>query len=327
MGGSTGDSQTAALGLIAQFERQSLGVARDYDNGAGIGDNYTAYRALAERVDEFHVFARLVENRLSDIEPGKRPAQTRHVADVRSRILLLEIDAMHGFLARFSDGGKPWPLGSRVFLTRQQGRLTEIMEDHREIAAQHGLEPLDAALVATVAAQFVAQLDRIQAQESFGTRDFGAGLEDFAATARRQPDPPPPIQADEAPATDAAAPAMPPLAASPAKPEVEEFPVPPAAAPPAPRPAKTAAPASGSFLKPKQKFTVKNSNGNVYVETGGLAIVEDACKHAKMTLNDLAREMGINRAALVLMLNGSDAIEKKPLTQLRAFIMRNGGLI
>jgi len=296
----------AAMALIAQVERQSAMIVRSYDGGNGVADSYAAFRDFTERLDQFHVFVALVEGKLGDIVASRRDAQAQALMDIRWRMMLLEIEAMQGFMTRFLASGKPWPLGSQKFLDRREARLDEIIAFQQEGAAQYGLAAPDDGQIASVRQQFTGQSGLSLPLDDFSQPDFADGLASFD-----QPDPEPVVE-------------------RPAKPE-PEWPAPELPAPRAMPRAKAAAPdpagASGGRLKPKRRVNFRVEGDNMYLDAEASSVVNDACKQAQISLDELAKQMGLSRSTLVLMLNGSDAIEKKPLNQLRVFVSRNGGLL
>lgn len=294
MGQTSDSSRAAALALVKQVERQASDIVRSFDNGNGLSDSYAAFRDFTEKLGQFHVFVTLVEGRLGDIEPAKQAAQAKNLTDIRWRLMLLEIAAMQSFMQRFLASGKPWPLGSKAFLVRRQDRLDEITAFHRDSPADYALSPPDAGLVLRVKEQFAAQQG-----QSLALDDFGSAASRAAPVSEPGPRREAPRLADPAP-------------------PVVRMPPPVAAAAPAA--------ASGSALKPKKRLGIRADGDNVYLDADGAAVVNEACRVAQIGLDELASQMGLSRSTLVLLLNGSDAIERKPLTQLRAFVLRNGGL-
>lgn len=316
----------AALALVAQVERQAAGIVRSYDDGNGLADSYAAFRDFTERLDQFHVFVALVEGKLGDVAASRRDAQAQTLMDIRWRLMLLEIDAMQGFMTRFMASGKPWPLGSQKFLDRREARLDEIIAFQQDTAAQYGLVAPDTDQIAAVRRQFTGQSGLSLPLDDFSQPDFGKTLSSF-----------------DAPAVDAA-PELPGAEVAPASAQelpmqefpMQEFPIPPAVAPPAiakPERARLAAappPGGGGrsgLLKPKKRLAYRVEGENVYLDGESAGAVEDACKQAGISLDELAKRMGLGRATLVLMLKGADAIERKPLNQLRSFVSQNGGLV
>lgn len=306
------DGRAAALALVAQVERQASDIVHSYDNGNGVANSYNMFRGFTEKLDQFHVFVGLVEGRLGDIEPEKQAAQARNLTDIRWRMQLLELAAMQAFLVAFAASGKPWPLGSKAFLSRRGCRLDEISCFHRDEVAQYDLPPPDPALLLAVAAQFQTQAGHSLALEDFGSKDGSAGLARFDEPVAAPASEPMPVPE---PARQAAPPPVQPASPPPSRPAAA------AAAPPAAPGGRT------SNLKPKKRLAYRVEGENVYFDGEAAGIVNDACKVAGISLDELAKRMGLGRATLVLLLNGSDAIERKPLTQLRDFVMRNGGLI
>src|SRR3546814_19565235 len=111
-------ARNVALAMVGQVEHQALDIAGAYRDGAGINDRFGDFRAFVDKLGQFQVFVDLVEDRLSDLEPEKRDLQARNLADIRWRILLLEIVAVRVFLQLVGARGQPWPLRS----PRQLGR-------------------------------------------------------------------------------------------------------------------------------------------------------------------------------------------------------------
>lgn len=310
----------AALALVTQVQRQAADIERGYDGGDGLADSYAAFRDFTERLDQFHVFAALVEGKLGDVAAARRDAQAKTIVDTRWRLMLLEITAMQSFMTRFLASGKPWPLGSQKFLDRREARLDEIVEFQRDGATQYGLTPADEVQITSVRGLFTGQSGLSLPLDDFSQPDFTERLPSFDASAvEAMPD----RSGAEAPVADS------PLTAA----AMPEFPVPPAASKAAPaRPAAAPAPAPAGggrtgFLKKKKRLAIRVEGENVYLDGESAGAVEDACKHASISLDELAKRMGLGRATLVLMLKGADAIERKPLNQLRVFVSQNGGLV
>lgn len=316
------------MALIVQVERQAGDITRVYDDGNGLGDSYAAFRDFTERLDQFHVFVGLVEGKLGDIAADKREAQEQSLAATRWRLMELEIAAMQSFMTRFLASGKPWPLGSQAFLNRREARLDEIIAFQRESPAPYHFAPPDDGQITSLRGQFNGQSGLSLPLDDFGAADFSQSLQSFdepdAEVAPDQPEietPATPVQ--ELPAAELPA---------------QEFPVPPAIAKPeggvkaeTVRPAAPArAPAGGGrsgLLKKKKRLAIRVEGENVYLDGESAGAVEDACKQAGISMDELAKRMGLGRSTLVLMLKGADAIERKPLNQLRVFVSQNGGLV
>jgi len=306
------------MALIVQVERQAGDITRVYDDGNGLGDSYAAFRDFTERLDQFHVFVALVEGKLGDIAADKRDAQEQSLAATRWRLMELEIAAMQSFMTRFLASGKPWPLGSQAFLNRREARLDEIIAFQRESPEPYHFNAPDDAQVASLRGQFNGQSGLSLPLDDFGAPEFSQSLPSFDEPEAEVVSAPPEIETPAAPA--------------------QEFPVPPAIAKPeggvkpeAVRPAAPArAPAGGGrsgLLKKKKRLAIRVEGENVYLDGESAGAVEDACKQAGLSLDELAKKMGLGRATLVLMLKGADAIERKPLNQLRVFVSQNGGLV
>lgn len=280
-------ARRAALDMVAQVERQALDIAGVYRNGAGITARFGDFRGFIEQLDHFQVFVDLVEGRLSDLEPEKQAAQAKNLADIRWRMLLLELDSVRLFLRQTADSGRSWPLGSRQFLQRRQQRLAEIT---RQGETMRQTAP-DAALVGELT-------DRLQAELG-----HSAALDDFAVETA--------APKGFMPAADFGA-----AAASP-----------PAPRPPASRPAvQKPKPKPVAPIPVPVSLTIRATDGGlIYLDGGASAAVSDACRRAQTSLDDLADRIGTSRGALVLMLSGSDPVTLPVFNHLKAFLRRHDG--
>lgn len=279
-------ARNVALAMVGQVEHQALDIAGAYRDGAGINDRFGDFRAFVDKLGQFQVFVDLVEDRLSDLEPEKRDLQARNLADIRWRILLLEIVAVRVFLERVAASGKPWPLGSHSFLARRQDRLGEITAFHAQYGAQYGLTAPDAGLLKSVRDALQQQLGNSQ------------GLEDFTSA---------PAQAF-APAED--------FAAAPRRPAPKPVMRKPVAKP---QPVAPVIPAAALAL-PIQRGQGGDDN---YLQDSANGVVSEACRVAQISLDELATRLNTSRSSLVLMLNGRDQITTPSLNHLRAFVKQH----
>lgn len=254
---------------------------------AGMSDRFGDFHDLLEKLDQFQVFIDLVESHLGDFEPEKREAQAKNLAQVRWGILQLEIEATRAFLARMADSGKPWPLGSKPALARRLQRLDEIRAFHAENAGRFALSALDAPRLQVLGDALKEQVGHSVELTDF-TKHAALAFDDFAATPRH---------------------------------------------PPATRPAPTITPAITPAATPattpaqKAALHVRVDDGNYYVDQNGLAVVNEACRAAQISIDDLAGRLEVSRPALVLMLNGRDPIALPALNRLRSFVSRHGGRV
>lgn len=271
-----------ATRLLAQLEQQGLAIVARYQEGAdlprgGPAGRYRDFRRFIEKVDHFHVFVDLVEERLPQFEDAKRDALAKHLAEIRWRIIIVEVDTTQIFLVRIVESNQPWPLGSRQFLERRLNRLGEFAEFYDRFGERYHLPPLKQALVNAVTGLLQAQIRMAPALEDF-TEAYAA----FRPAA---------FDADGEPQRIA-----------------DRRPV--ALLPLAPKAAKAPAP----------KFRVRELAGRFYVERDSIVAVSEACRSAKMSMDQLAQKLGVSRPALVLMLNGNDPIQRNQMEELRAFI-------
>jgi hypothetical protein len=70
------------------------------------------------------------------------------------------------------------------------------------------------------------------------------------------------------------------------------------------------------------EFKVKVVYGRYYAEGMSVQAVAEACAESKMTMDELAQQLGVNRTQLGLMLNGADAMSKRIYEDLREFLRR-----
>lgn len=90
---------------------------------------------------------------------------------------------------------------------------------------------------------------------------------------------------------------------------------------------------SGSGRRPAERrppprrdpppFRIKEMDGRFYAAGDGMVAVNEICRHASVTLDQLATRLGVSRPSLVLMLNGSDPMSRPVMEQLKAFVDKN----
>lgn len=155
------------LRLLAQVEKQGLDIADAYRSGRGVSAQFTDFKRFIEKVDHFYVFIDLVEERLPGFDDDKREALTRHLADIRWRIIVVEVDTTQIFLVRIGETRKPWPLGSREFLMRRLDRLGEIAAHYDRFGEEYQLPPLSEVMLRAVEELLRQQIDRAPALADF----------------------------------------------------------------------------------------------------------------------------------------------------------------
>jgi len=265
-----------ALKLLAQVEKQGLDIAERYRSGDDMTGDYRGFRNFVEKVDHFYVFIDLVEERLPQFDRDKRDALARHLAEIRWRITIVEVDTTQIFLVRIGETGKPWPLGSRQFLERRLARLGEIAEFHDAWGETYSLPPLGAALVLAVENLLKAQIAR------------APGLDDFSA---------------EAAARHARQ-----VSATPSRPRRGID---------LPRPVAQL-PRTGDWRPPT--LQVRELSGRFYAERDSIGAVAEACRQSRVSMDQLAQQLGMSRPALALILSGTDPMSKGTLEALRSFV-------
>lgn len=271
-----------ATRLLSQLEQQGLAIVARYQDGGALTGRYQAFRRFIEKIDHFHVFVDLVEERLPQFEDIKREALAKHLAEIRWRIIIVEVDTTQIFLVRIVESNQPWPLGSRQFLERRLGRLGEIAEFYDRFGERYHLTPLKQAMVNAVTGLLQAQIKVAPALDDF-TEAYEAfrpdAFEGHERIADRRP--------------------VPVLSQRAAKKQAAE-------------------------RGPGPKFRVRELAGRFYAERDSIVAVSEACRSAKMSMDQLAQKLGVSRPALVLMLNGNDPIQRNQMEELRAFIAAPG---
>lgn len=261
-----------ALKLLAQVEKQGLEIAERYQDGADMTGDYRGFRNFIEKVDHFYVFVDLVEERLPQFESDKQNALARHLAEIRWRITIVEVDTTQIFLVRIGEANKPWPLGSRQFLERRLTRLGEIAEYYDEFGEKYQLPPLGEALMNAVGDLLKAQITR------------APGLDDFSADLR-------------SPSSISATPAR-----------------------TLRRPEEFAAPRAKPTGYRTASFRVREMDGRFYAERDSIGAIAEACRVSHVSMDELARQLGMSRPALALILSGSDPMSSATLEGLRKFL-------
>jgi hypothetical protein len=273
------------LRLLAQVEKQGLDIAEAYRSGEGVSAEAKDFRRFVEKVDHFNVFIDLVEERLPGFEEDKRAALTRHLVDIRWRIIIVEVDTTQIFLVRIGETHKPWPLGSREFLQRRRGRLGEISEYYDHFGEQYQLTPLSEVMLRAVEELLKQQIERAPALTDFSNLAASYAVPHTgdlvkpekmvlrldSGNGRRTAERRPPLRRE-----------------------------------------------------PPPSFRIKEMDGRFYAERDGLVAVSEICRNASVTLDQLATRLGVSRPSLVLLLNGSDPMSRPFMEQLQSFLGKNG---
>lgn len=71
------------------------------------------------------------------------------------------------------------------------------------------------------------------------------------------------------------------------------------------------------------ELRVRVVHGRYYADGTSLQAVAEACAESKMTMDDLARQLGITRPQLSQMLNGADAMPSRIHDELRSFLRKS----
>lgn len=274
------------LRLLAQVEKQGLDIAEAYRAGHEVSAQFTDFKRFIEKVDHFYVFVDLVEDRLPGFEDEKRSALTRHLADIRWRITIVEVDTTQIFLVRIGETHKPWPLGSREFLQRRLNRLDEIAAYYDRFGEEYQLTPLSDVMLRAVEDLLKAQIDRAPVLADFSGELGASYMVPTGDLVRPE---------DMALRLDSGS-----------RRRMVERRAPPRREPP--------------------QFRVREMEGRFYAERDGVVAVSEVCRSANVTLDQLAGRMGVSRPSLVLMLNGSDPMSRPMMEQLQSFLAQHRGV-
>ncbi|PJI44377.1 hypothetical protein [Ferrovibrio sp.] len=89
-------------------------------------------------------------------------------------------------------------------------------------------------------------------------------------------------------------------------------------------PGEIASSISGAVTQKRRptELKVKVVYGRYYADGMSVQAVAEACAESKMTMDELAQQLGLNRTQLGLMLNGADAMSKRIYEELRDFLRK-----
>lgn len=273
------------LRLLAQVEKQGLAIAEAYRRGDGVSAEVKDFRRFIEKVDHFYVFIDLVEERLPGFDEDKREALTKHLVDIRWRIVIVEVDTTQIFLVRIGETHKPWPLGSREFLQRRLSRLGEINAFYDRFGEEYKLAPLSEVMLRAVEELLKQQIDRAPA------------LADFSHQSAHY---------------------VVPHTGDLVKPENMVLRLDPGSG------RRAAERRPPPRREPPPRFRIREMDGRFYAERDGIVAVSEVCRYANVTLDQLAVRLGVSRPTLVLMLNGNDPMSRPVMEQLQGFLDKNG---
>jgi len=188
--------------LISKIEQRAMQIFRFTEDPDEKRSTVSSFRKFSGLVDEFHQAAEVAEGRLSVLKTGRRDELRRYVAQMRAKILKIEIDVKQSYLENLIETRAALPFGAREFFATRMKRLEEISGLLRDAPGSDG------------GADDILGSMRKMLQHLM---DQAPQLEVF----ERDPDWRPPARSGSAPRPAVAAPAAPRRQAGPATPEIK----------------------------------------------------------------------------------------------------------
>lgn len=112
--------------LISKIEQRALHIFRFTEDPDEKRNTVSSFRKFSGLVDDFHQAAEMAEGRLSVLKTGRRDELRRYVAQMRAKILKMEIDVKQSYLENLIDSRAALPFGAREFFATRMKRLEEL---------------------------------------------------------------------------------------------------------------------------------------------------------------------------------------------------------
>lgn len=112
--------------LVSKIEQRALLIFNFTEDPLEKRNTVSGFRKFSTLVDDFHQAAEVAEGRLSVLKTGRRDELRRYVAQVRAKILKMEIDIKQGYLENLIEARSALPYGAREFFTSRLKRLEEL---------------------------------------------------------------------------------------------------------------------------------------------------------------------------------------------------------
>lgn len=112
--------------LVSRIEQRAFQIFRFTEDPDERRNTVASFRKFGELVDDFHQSAEMVEGRLSVLKTGRRDELRRYVAQMRAKILKMEIDVKQSYLENLIESRAALPFGAREFFATRLKRLEEL---------------------------------------------------------------------------------------------------------------------------------------------------------------------------------------------------------
>lgn len=112
--------------LISKIEQRALQIFKFTEDPEEKRSTVASFRKFSGLVDDFHQAAELAEGRLSVLKTGRRDDLRRYVAQVRAKILKIEIDVKQTYLENLIEARAALPFGAREFFATRLKRIEEL---------------------------------------------------------------------------------------------------------------------------------------------------------------------------------------------------------
>lgn len=112
--------------LISRIEQRALYIFKFTEDADEKRNTVSSFRKFSGMVDDFHQAAEMAEGRLSVLKTGRRDDLRRYVAQMRAKILKMEIDVKQTYLENLIEARAALPFGAREFFATRLKRLEEL---------------------------------------------------------------------------------------------------------------------------------------------------------------------------------------------------------
>lgn len=112
--------------LVSRIEQRAMHIFKFTEDVNEKRNTVAGFRKFATLVDDFHQAAEIAEGRLSVLKTGRRDELRRFVAQLRAKILKVEIDVQQSYLENLIEARTALPYGAREFFASRLKRLEEL---------------------------------------------------------------------------------------------------------------------------------------------------------------------------------------------------------
>jgi hypothetical protein len=112
--------------LVSRIEQRAMYIFKFTEDVNEKRNTVSGFRKFATLVDDFHQSAEIAEGRLSVLKTGRRDELRRFVAQLRAKILKVEIDVKQSYLENLIEARTALPYGAREFFASRLKRLEEL---------------------------------------------------------------------------------------------------------------------------------------------------------------------------------------------------------